>query len=97
MTEHLGGSGSPAEGLSGDPKGLVIGLEYALIQGSCNLFSDDWRNVDSQEFDRIVASLRVGAPRYHMKVNSRKVSEDFVDTQYLLGDGLSIPDHSITS
>jgi len=52
ITEHLGGSGSPAEGLSCVPKGLVIGLEYAMRQVSCNLFSDDRSNVGSQELDR---------------------------------------------
>jgi hypothetical protein len=32
--------------------GLVIGLEYAMRQDSCELFPDDRSNADSQEFDR---------------------------------------------
>ncbi len=52
MTEHLGGSGSPAEGLSWLPEGLVIGLEYAMRQDSCEVFPDDRSNAGSQELDR---------------------------------------------
>src|SRR5437762_503529 len=52
MTEHLGGSGSPAEGLSWVPEGLVIGLEYAMRQDSCEVFPDDRSNAGSQELDR---------------------------------------------
>jgi hypothetical protein len=35
MTEHLGGSWSPAEGLSLVPEAFVIGPEYAIVPGSC--------------------------------------------------------------
>jgi hypothetical protein len=35
MTEHLGGSGSPAEGLSTVAEVFVIGPEYAIVVGSC--------------------------------------------------------------
>ena len=31
MTEHLGGIGSPAEGLSLVPEAFVIGPEYAIV------------------------------------------------------------------
>jgi hypothetical protein len=34
MTEHLGGIGSPAEGLSLVPEVFVIGSEYAIVPGS---------------------------------------------------------------
>jgi hypothetical protein len=44
MTEHLRGSGSPAEGLSWIPDGPVIGPEYANMLGLRNIcpfqFSD---------------------------------------------------------
>jgi hypothetical protein len=52
MTEHLGGSGAPAEGLSWVPEEPVIGLEYAMRQDSGQLFPDIRSNAGSQEFDR---------------------------------------------
>src|SRR5258708_33514759 len=52
ITEHLGGSGSPAEGLSWVPERLVIGLEYAMRQDSCELLPDDRGNAGSQELYR---------------------------------------------
>jgi hypothetical protein len=40
MTEHLGGSGSPVEGLSLVPEAFVIGQEYAIVPGSCRSSTD---------------------------------------------------------
>src|SRR4029077_10114075 len=63
MTEHLGGSASPAEGLSWVPEGLVIGLEYASRHDSCRLFPHIRSNAGSQEFDSTVTASGAERPR----------------------------------
>src|SRR4029077_5058139 len=90
MTEHLGGSGSPAEGWSGVPERLVIGLGYAMRQGGCELFPDDWSGAGSQKFDRPEHLMVRERGDTHLECNSRKASENFVHVEYLLRDRFSI-------
>lgn len=96
MTEHFGGSGSPAEGLSVVPEGLVIGLGYAMRQDGCELLPDIRSNAASQEFDR-PQHLLVGKGRHaHLRGDSRKTSENFVHVEYLLRHLFSISDNPHT-